>query len=69
MSKRLLLRREELYPVYVEVDSMYHCDMVVSDEFYERYVKAMSEFAKVQKQLQYNTWVTKGEEIRNETIS
>jgi hypothetical protein len=52
MSKSLRLRREELYPVYMEDDSFIHYDVTVSDEFYERYVKAMSEFAKVQSMLE-----------------
>ena len=52
MSKRLLLRGEEMYPVYMEDDSYPHYDILVSDEFYERYVEAMKVFAEVQNQLQ-----------------
>lgn len=52
MSKRLILRREELYPVYMEGGSFSDYDIVVSDEFYERYTKAMSEFSEVQDQLE-----------------
>lgn len=48
----LAVKVGELYPVYMEDDGFPHHDILVSDEFYERYVKVMNDFADVQIQLE-----------------
>lgn len=51
MTKRLMVTEEELYPIYMEIDSHPHHDIIVPDDFYEKYTKAMKDFRDVQRQL------------------